>query len=1143
MESSFPTHVGPYRLLHPLGRGGMGQVFAAVHEQTGQPVALKLLSPDTTGDPQRVPRFLQEARALARLQHPGVVRLFHCDLQGDIAFLAMEQLQGLTLRQWMQRQPGPAPFQTALALCEQIAAIMVDVHAERIVHRDLKPENVFLCPDPSLPLGHRLKLLDFGIAKLPPAPQGVLPTTEVHTQESAFIGTSTYMAPEQLRSAATVDSAADVYALGVLLFELLAGQTPFASDDPLDVISAKLNDEPPPLKQRVPTLPPALSAFISQMLAKEPAERPTMSRCRDMLGAPWEKAQETCPVPGLAPFTEARAELFFGRKTETQALHALLEEARAGRKKWVQLEGPSGVGKSSLLQAGVLPRLKESPSPGAPRWLVAPVRPSYEPLRNLARALAATYASTGRSSSSEELERTLARAPEALRDFVTSSTPEGCLLLLVLDPLEELFTLGTDESQQLEALLSSALSAPECPLRLLTSLRSDFFHRVEQLPSLARHLPSAARYPLLPMGEDALEQVIQGMAWHAGLRMDERLASRMVRDARGEGSRLPLLGHTLRELWTLSGGALLTLEHYERLGGVGGALARQAEELLHSLGPEGKECAKWLLLDLVQVGRGALDTRRPRSRQEMLAAAADHPHAEQVLLRLTGMRTGHESEETQGLRLIMPSGGEQPSAQRMELAHETLLHKVPSLVTWIQTERKRLEQQEDLEAAARTWEQAGCPADGLPTDAWLAQYREVLGSPFLKRRVSALAARFLQAAERLERRRAWIRRALVAAATLAGLVILVFAARAEQARQGAEQARQAAEQAQQRAEQERKRAEEGLRQLIAEADELVGDLDWELSRLPYTLEGRKQMLRGFQARLEALQVWEGQRPEFRLASIRFRQRLADLSFHDESLADADRLLLEALELLRTGLTQQPGDQELQKQLALNLSKRGKVALARGHREEAYGHFTQALQLLDDPSVRRGWNEEDFLRTRAVSLAELAEVESALGHLERASALYTEALAVQSRNGGAYNQYVLASTLGDLSEVLRKQGDTRGAEEHLQRALQLGRACVQSTPGNQLYRWVLARTLVKLGALQAAQRQPAAAVSYREASSLGESLHAVESSNKRYALVWIQARLGLGQNAEACKVVRELLHQDREDARFQLPQCQGTQEEK
>jgi len=937
----------------------MGQVFAAVHEGMGQPVALKLLSSSAAEDPQLVARFLQEARALATLQHPGVVRVFHCDRSGDTVFLAMEHLQGLSLREWMHRQSGPAPLQAALALCGQVAHVMVDVHAQGIVHRDLKPENVFLCPDDTVALGYRVKLLDFGIAKLPPGADGAL-ATQVHTHEAAFIGTHLYMAPEQCRNAATVDGAADVYALGVVLFELLAGRTPFVSEEPVEVISAHLQTEPPPLKQLAPAVPGTLSTFIASMLAKDPAARPTMSRCHDMLGRAWEREQDVCPVPGLAPFTEAQAELFFGRKAETRALLASLEEARTDRLRWVQLEGLSGVGKSSLLQAGVLPRLQERAPPGAVRWLIATLRPSYEPLRNLARALAATFGATGPVGTPEELERALREGPEALRTLVTTHTPRDCRLLLVVEPMEELFTLGAAECRSLDALLSTALVAPDSRLRLLTSLRSDFLHRMEQLPSLARQLHAAARFPLLPMEDEALTEVIHGMARFAGLRLSEGLAERMVKDARGEGGRLPLLGHALWGLWALSGGAPLTHEHYARLGGVGGALARQAESLLDGLGDEGRERAKWLLLELVQVGRGVPDTRRPRSRQEVLAAAGNDGVAEEVLLRLTGMHTGVASEAEQGLRLVMLSGEAEPSRQRVDLVHETLLHKVPSLVTWLEEERALLERHADLEVAAHAWEQARCPEEGLPTGTLLTHYQGGPEGPrqdrVTARRVSPRAARFLQADRRLERRRAWGRRLLVAASVMAGLAILFYAVRADQ---------------------ERQRAEANLRQLIGITNGFVGDADWKLSWLPYTLDVRKTMLEGFHRTVTSLPLEERSQRDVRLAAISVNHRLADLAYSDESLAKAEARLAEAWEELRLGLVQWPLDAEFLWEKALHHSKRAKVAMARGRWEQARGDLGESVKLME---ARRIGDDggEDYRRSLAVSLAEQGELELEAG---------------------------------------------------------------------------------------------------------------------------------------------------------------------
>jgi tetratricopeptide (TPR) repeat protein len=172
------------------------------------------------------------------------------------------------------------------------------------------------------------------------------------------------------------------------------------------------------------------------------------------------------------------------------------------------------------------------------------------------------------------------------------------------------------------------------------------------------------------------------------------------------------------------------------------------------------------------------------------------------------------------------------------------------------------------------------------------------------------------------------------------------------------------------------------------------------------------------------------------------------------------------------------------------------------------------------------------------------VDSAQGDLSSAAALYAQAIALHEQNSGPYNQYLLALTLGDRAEVTRQAGDMETSERHLQQALQLAKACVRSEQGNQLYRWVLARTYARLGALQAARGQPdAAKQSYAEAQRLGQQVLEGEPVNKRYALVLIQALLGLGMRAEGCTLVHEFRERDGEDARFQFPECQGAREDK
>ncbi|WP_437485768.1 protein kinase [Sorangium sp. So ce1014] len=1131
---------GPYRLLRPIGRGGAGRVFLAVHQHMGQEVALKVLSQESAGDPQLVARFVQESRALAQIHHPGVVRIHNCDKHEDgIAYLVMEFLDGATLRAWMQRQDGPAPLDAALAICRQLADAMVEVHARQIVHRDLKPENVLLVPDGASPLGLQPKIVDFGIAKMPPPAGEERADTHVQTAAHNFLGTSAYMAPEQCKNAAEVTDRADVYALGVVLFELIAGRPPFVSTEDVELLYYHVHAEPPHLEELVPTVPPPLSAFVASMLAKAPDQRPTMIRCRDMLARPWASEKNECPFPGLQPFTEAQAELFFGRDAETRELLEHLEEMRDGEtRRWLLIEGPSGAGKSSLVQAGLLPRLAERPPVAAP-WVVATLRPSDDPIKSLAAAIAPVCAAHDPAGSTVEVESALRSDADALDALLSRCVPAGARLLLVVEQLEELFALGGAHVRHVDALLSRSLADERSPLRLLTTLRSDYLHRLEQMPGLARLLNSKAlRYHLGPMDEAALAQVIRGMAARAGLRLSDGLPERMVRDAAGTDGRLPLLGHTLRSLWSSRAAGELTHEPYEQIGGVSGALARHAALLLDGLGEQGRERAKWILLDLVQVGRGAPDTRRPRTREEVLAAAGDDALAEEVLMRLSGMPVGRSTGDSENLRLLVMAADPpaEPSRQRVDLVHEALLQRVPAIVGWIEAERALLERYADLEVAAHAWEQSGRPDDGLPAGSLLDHYRGKIGAARnperLLRMASERARTFVGKAERLERRRLRGRRML---ALVLGAIVLLMAATSLWAWR------------------ERERAEVN-RESILHATKEVASLDWRLGRLLYTSDIRSRLLANLDSNLSSLSDEEKNDLAVIDAVVKTKQRRSDFARLNGSLSESYAFVSAAESRIRFGLAIAPSSDNLRLRLALNYSKRGKLELASGRLESARAELERSVAEL---MMLQVIETDDYRRTLATSYSEQADVELDRRDTPAAAALYRRAIALlqqldePNEDTRRYNLALLAHTSGLLGEAMRRSGDLRAAAAHIEQARRTQEEQVQAEPGNAFSLWILGKLDAALAAVRADEMQIAEASRlYAQAAGTGETLLLGDPTHKEYGLLLCQSLLGVealagirggGEraaeaHARRCKLVHRFVTRDPEDVRFHRLAC-------
>jgi hypothetical protein len=258
--------LGNFRLVEELAKGGFGKVYLAEHVESGHRVAVKVLHSQWSSEKEQVQRFFNEARAATRIDDPGIVKVLDLGYSpSGEAYLIAEYLAGESLGRRLKR--GPLAPAKAAQVARQIARALGKAHDAKIVHRDLKPDNIILVPDEEVGDGERAKVLDFGIAKLGESGQAA-------TLTSTVFGTPHYMSPEQCRSAAHVDPRSDIYSLGCILFEMLAGRPPFTGEAG-DVIGKQQYISPPRLSELAPGTPPELEELVVRLLAKDPAHRPS----------------------------------------------------------------------------------------------------------------------------------------------------------------------------------------------------------------------------------------------------------------------------------------------------------------------------------------------------------------------------------------------------------------------------------------------------------------------------------------------------------------------------------------------------------------------------------------------------------------------------------------------------------------------------------------------------------------------------------------------------------------------------------------------------------------------------------------------------------------------------------------------------
>jgi serine/threonine protein kinase len=259
--------IGSYRLLEKLGEGAMGTVWVAEHLLLGRRAAIKLLQPTYSTSKSITQRFFNEAKVIAAIANPGIVQIFDFGLHGDGSpYIVMEMLDGEGLDARLRRAGRLGP-RDAVRLVKQVAISLSTAHGKGVIHRDLKPENLFIARDPAVPGGERVKVLDFGIAKLSRG------DGRNKTRTGVVLGTPAYMSPEQCRGVGTIDHRADIYSLGAVLFCLVTGRPPFRGEGAGDVIIAQVRDRPPVPSALAPGIPAALDAVILRCLEKDPSRR------------------------------------------------------------------------------------------------------------------------------------------------------------------------------------------------------------------------------------------------------------------------------------------------------------------------------------------------------------------------------------------------------------------------------------------------------------------------------------------------------------------------------------------------------------------------------------------------------------------------------------------------------------------------------------------------------------------------------------------------------------------------------------------------------------------------------------------------------------------------------------------------------
>lgn len=794
-----------YRLVRALGHGAMGSVYLAQDSLLDRPVAIKFLLSQSQDRATRQ-RFLIEARAIARLSHSNVVGIYRV---GDVLgqpFLVSEFVKGQSL----DRLPRPLDGQKLLSLGLGLARGLTAAHQRGVLHRDIKPHNAMLTDDgtvklldfglaklsekpalsssgsqsPSQMTPQPLARTDSGdedgsssqqakisaVEKVAQARQSTIDTEKMGfqqtirsdersphpvelaqgghkalTQAGAMLGTPLYMAPEVWRGEpATVRS--DLYALGAVLYELATGQTPHVAEHLLELELKVHSETPLPVHSLAPQLDVRLAEAIDRCLLRSPAARfasvEELCHALERLSAAPKVRRSDNPFLGLRPFDCADSGVFFGRASEVTELLLRLRS-----QSMILLAGDSGVGKSSLCRAGVAAAVLAGALLDGRDYQLVELQPGHRPARALCDALGNVL-----SASATELYALLRSDPQELARQVQRHPGDANGLLLFIDQLEELLTQSDPVEAELLSEWLGLLTVCAPGLRILLSARGDFLTRLAALPGLGRDF-SSRLYIVRPLSPEGLRQAITepaallGVSFESPELVDELLQSTLHTDGG-----LPLLQFALAELWQARSqtSGLITHDALAALGGVAGALARHADQVIRALLPMERLAARRLLLRLVSVD----GLRASKTLPELQTGDPAEPAALEAMVRGRLLLAREVAGET-----------------AYELAHEALLKGWTQLRRWLDSEGERRVIIDKLGQAATEWQRLGRSSDLLWNDRRLLEVELLSVDPT---QLPALSQQFLDQSQRHSRSRQRTRLGVTAGLLLLPLLLLLL---------------------------------------------------------------------------------------------------------------------------------------------------------------------------------------------------------------------------------------------------------------------------------------------------------------------------------------------------------------------------------